>query len=248
MGPNRFTFGVLNDNHPVESGAPRLTFFILRGNQAQRQASAVAHFNQFDKQLKERDADPADIGGVFVTDVMFHKPGKWGVEISMPIGGKHRVMETVFTVARHSRTPAIGSPAPRSDNPTTAQMPATKLDSGRPPDDMHKLSIAGAIAQHKPLVVLFATAAYCQSRLCGPEIKVVKGLENRYRGRVNFVHIEVYKDANPAHGVAKAMVQWHLQTDPWVFVVDRHGMIAGKFEGPSPASEIDPVIRRVLKA
>jgi hypothetical protein len=125
-------------------------------------------------------------------------------------------------------------------------MPATKLDSGRPPDDMHKLSIAGAIAQHKPLVVLFATAAFCESRLCGPEIQSVEGVENKFQGRVNFVHIEVYKNAVFADGYAPTFLAWHLQTEPWVFVVDRRGVITAEFEGATAASEIIPALQQTL--
>lgn len=250
VGTNRFTFGVLNNNHPVETGTPHLTFFWLGGAHPVREGTALARFNQFAKGLKDTDANQAaiDIGGVFVAYPTFRSPGKWGVVVQLPVAGRERTLQAAFVVQRHSSAPAVGSPAPRSNNPTTATMPATKLDSGRPPDDMHKLSIAAAIAQHRPLVVLFATAAFCQSRLCGPEIEVVQGIEKRYRGRVNFVHIEVYKNANPAYGYAPAMSQWGLTTEPWVFVVDRRGKVAAKFEGPTPASEIQPVLNRALHA
>jgi hypothetical protein len=113
---------------------------------------------------------------------------------------------------------------------------------------MHRLSIAQAIAQHKPLVVLFATAAFCTSRLCGPEIEVVKGLEARYRSRVNFVHIEIYRDAEYSKGFAPTVLQWHLETEPWVFVINRKGIITAKFDGPTPASEIAPPINADLHA
>lgn len=250
VGNNRFTFGLLNSNHPIESGRPRLTFYLLHGTQGRLMTRATAYFNQFSRGLKDTDANSAAIaiGGVFVARVRFGVAGTWGVEIRFPWRGKVRVLREGFTVAEHSQTPAVGSPAPRSRNPTVAQMPATKLDSGRPPDDMHKLSIAAAIAQHKPLVVLFATAAFCTSRMCGPEIETVEGIERQFRGRVNFVHIEIYQDANPANGFAPTVKQWHLHTEPWVFVVDRSGIVAAKFEGPTPASEIVPVIQKILRA
>jgi hypothetical protein len=66
--------------------------------------------------------------------------------------------------------------------------------------------------------------------MCGPQTEIVQRLEPLYRRRVNFIHIEIYKDANPAHGYARTVRQWHLQTEPWVFVVDRRGRIAAKFE------------------
>ena len=249
VGRNRFTFGLLNNNHPLSTGRPRLTFYFLRGNDAIRQMSTTAYFNFFARGLKDTAENSAaiEIQGVYVSYPVFRQAGKWGVEIDIPYQGQVRVLRDAFTVRQHSLTPAVGSSAPRSHNPTIYQLPASRLDSARPPTDMHRLSIAQAIAQHKPLVVIFATAGFCTSRMCGPEIEVVQGLERQYRGRVNFVHIEIYQDANPAHGYAPAVLQWHLQTEPWVFVVNRKGFISAKFEGPTPASEIRPAIQAVLR-
>lgn len=248
-GPNRFTFGLLNNNHPLENVTPRVVFYAIQGNTATPMAATIAHFNHFAQGLRHTEANQTaiEIGGVYVTHVNFRTPGNWGAEIRFRYHGKAEVLRSGFYVRAHSLTPPVGSPAPRSNNPTVAQMPATKLDSGRPPDDMHRLSIAQAIARHKPLLVLFATAGYCTSRMCGPEIEVVQGLENRYRGRVNFVHIEIYKNANPQYGYAPTVVQWHLQTEPWVFVVNRRGIITAKFEGPTPAREIQPALQAVLR-
>jgi hypothetical protein len=73
----------------------------------------------------------------------------------------------------------------------------------------------------------------------------VQGLERQFGKRVGFIHIEVWKDANPSHGPAPAFVQWHLHTEPWVFVINRRGIITARFEGPTPASEIRPAIQKV---
>jgi hypothetical protein len=249
VGQGRFTFGVLKDDRPVEIPKVRTSFFVLHGKSAVLQESTTAKFNYFTRGLKDTPQNSAafQIGGVYVAYPKFSHVGTWGVQANVPVGGKIVHLRSSFLVQPRLTIPAVGTPAPRSHNPTTAQEPATRLDSGRPPDDMHKLSIAAAIAQHKPLVVLFATAAFCQSRLCGPEIEVVQGVENRFRGRVNFVHIEVYKNAIFKDGFAPTFLQWHLQTEPWIFVVDRHGIVRAEFEGATPASEIDPALERVLK-
>lgn len=250
VGPNRFTFGILNNNRPVNTGTPRLTFFELHGTTGTAVSKTVAHFSDFTKGLPNtpQNANALAIKGVFVTHVRFPSAGSWGVQIDTVVAGKARSLHETFTVAKHSTAPDVGQPAPRSRNPTIRDMPATKLDSGRPPDDMHKLSIAGAIAQHRPLVVLFSTPAFCESRMCGPETEIVERVENQFRGRVNFIHIEVYKNANPADGYAPTFLQWHLQSEPWVYVINRKGIITARFEGPTPVSELDPAIRANLKA
>ena len=58
-------------------------------------------------------------------------------------------------------------------------------------------------------------------------------------------HIEIYNNARPPQ-FAPTVLQWHLQTEPWVFVVNRSGRIAAKFEGPAPGSEIAPTINSTL--
>jgi peroxiredoxin len=248
VGRNRFTFGVLDNNHPVQAPSARVTFFDLAGGKAQEGQTLDARFNYFSRGLKNDPLNSAAlaIGGVYVAYPSFSHPGPWGAVIRFSYQ-KHLVdLHPGFQVQARTSAPAVGASAPRSQNPTVAQQPATKLDSGRPPDDMHRVSIASAIAQHKPLVVLFATPAYCTSRMCGPQVEQVQALEPRFRGRVNFVHIEIYRNVNPKYGYAPTVLQWHLTTEPWVFVVDRHGRIAARFEGPSAAGEIRSAVEHTL--
>jgi peroxiredoxin len=249
VGRNRFTFGVLDSNHPVQTPSARVTFFDLGGGKTRKGETLEARFNYFSRGLKN---DPLNssalaIGGVYVAYPSFSRAGPWGAVIRLSYRGHVVDLHPGFQVQAHTKAPAVGSLAPRSQNPTTAQQPATKLDSGRPPDDMHAVSIAAAIARHKPLVVLFATPAYCTSRMCGPQVEQVQALEPRFRGRVNFVHIEIYRNANPKYGYAPTVLQWHITTEPWVFVVDRHGRIAARFEGPSTAGEVRSAIDATLR-
>jgi hypothetical protein len=111
---------------------------------------------------------------------------------------------------------------------------------------MHRVSIATAISRHRPLVVLFASAAYCGAFRCGAEISVAQQLERRYRSTVDFAHIDVFRNAQPPH-LSTTAAQWRVPSQPWVFVVDRHGTVAAKFEGPASASEIDAAIHRASR-
>jgi len=250
LGRNRFAFGVLANNHPVLIGSPRLQFFYLHGNAPRAMGKTTATFSDFARGLPRTAANSAatEIRGVYVAYMRFAQAGNWGVEIRARYNGKVRVIDVGFVVREHSAAPAIGQPAPRSRNPTILQQPVAKLDSGRPPDHMHALSIAQAIAQHKPLVVLFSTPAFCESRMCGPQTNIVVQIEQRYRKRANFIHIEVYKDAEISHGYAPTFKQWHLPTEPWVFVINRKGNVAARFEGPTSGQEIRTALNVTLRA
>ena len=48
---------------------------------------------------------------------------------------------------------------------------------------------------------------------------------------VDFIHIEIYKDNDPAKGTNHWVDQWKLPSEPFTFVVDRTGVIRERFEG-----------------
>src|SRR5205807_874787 len=145
--------------------------------------------------------------------------------------------------------PAVGQAAPASHTPTTKDADPTTIDSGRPPDDMHQISIADAIAQHRPTLVIFASPAFCTSRICGPEVKVVQSLEPAYKDRLTFIHVEVYRDFAPdpsKRQLAPAVLEWRLQSEPWIFLIDARGIIQTRFEGPTATDEVQAAIVKLL--
>jgi hypothetical protein len=40
--------------------------------------------------------------------------------------------------------------------------------------------------------------------------------------------------------------EWGLLSEPWTFLVDRHGVVADKFEGPAPFAELEPALQKLL--
>ena len=61
---------------------------------------------------------------------------------------------------------------------------------------------------------------------------------------VNFLHVEVFTNINdPANIVlAPAVEEWGLPTEPWVFVVDANGIVAGRYEGVVTPEELREVL------
>jgi hypothetical protein len=93
---------------------------------------------------------------------------------------------------------------------------------------------------------LFASSAYCGSFQCGPEIAAVQSVERRFRSSVDFVHVDVFRNARPSR-LSTTAVQWRIRSQPWVFVVDRRGLITAKFEGPAAASELEQAVLRASR-
>lgn len=195
--------------------------------------------------------------GAYVARVTFDEPGDWGAEVAGEIQGKaFDPVRVRFGVLEKGidTVPAIGDPAPRSMQLTLRDVTnLSEIDTTNPPNPgMHNMTVAEALDTGKPLVVAFTTPAFCTSRTCGPVTdKVVVPLFEKYRDRVNFIHIEPYdlKKARSGEGLepVPAMTKWGLQTEPWVFVVDRQSRIAGKFEGIMGVDEVETVIQEVLR-
>ena len=158
-------------------------------------------------------------------------------------------------VKRTSSTPAIGSPAPRSASKTAsgARRLADITTDPKPDPDLYRLTIADAIDEDEPLLVTFATPAYCRTATCGPQMNILKALKDKHAGRMNFIHVEVYD--NPAEiraqGISAArtapvLTEWGLPSEPWTFIVDGAGIVRAKYEGFVDSDELEIAMAEVL--
>ena len=117
--------------------------------------------------------------------------------------------------------------------------------------DMHELSVAQALGQGKPFVVVFATPLFCVTRMCGPVTDIAAALHEGYRDQVNFIHIEPW-DLTVARAEGRLVpiqiaLDWNLPTEPWVFVVDQEGRIANRFEGLVTSGELEKAITALIQ-
>lgn len=237
---NRFLLGLLDDrNRPVSDAQVELRFFkVLDQASAQLRGSAQAQFRG-SPQLGDK--------GLYVARASFDEAGPWGVEVQAARpGGESQTLRLGFEVRAQSQTPAIGSPAPASQT-VTASSPAEaeKICSARPVDDFHRLSIADALAQRKPLLVLFGTPGFCVTRTCGPSLEVVQTVAAQHGERLNVVHVEIYKGAQPPE-VVPAVGEWRLPSEPWVFLVGGDGKIVDKLEGGITVDELAPAAAKLI--
>ena len=123
-----------------------------------------------------------------------------------------------------------------------------------PDPDLYRLSIDQALEAGKPLVVVFATPAYCKTATCGPQVQVVSQLKERFQDQANFIHVEVFENpqliegGRPTGGFVPAVEEWNLPTEPWTFVVDRAGRVQAKFEAFTTEEELEDALDEVLKS
>jgi hypothetical protein len=236
----RVAFGILDTNQvPVADVSVRVQLYRLPPRGSNPVALGPARTAPYEGQLLQGK-------GVYTIHQSFDQAGFYSAIVEAHKGALASTTNAAFQVLGEDTGPAIGTPAPRTQNPTRDQVSdVTTIDTGVPPDDMHYTSIASSIAAHHPVVIYFGSPGFCVSKTCGPEVEVVKSLEAKYRAKaIDFVHIETYKGGRPDanHTNSRWFDEWKLQSDPWVFVVDRAGLVTAKFEGPTAPDEIEPTL------
>jgi hypothetical protein len=242
VGEQRVPVGILDHNTPVSDAAVHIRSFYLGSTGAEARGESAAPFK----------GDGLQGAGIYAGHLTFDKPGNWRLDVTATRpNGEHAVMQLPINVNARPIVPGVGQPAPASNNPTAASVSDVSLiDTGQPPDDMHQISIAQAIADHKPTLVIFASPAYCTSQLCGPEVKVVQSLEPSYRDKLTFIHVEIYTNYKPdptKRQPAQTVLDWRLQTEPWIFLIDAGGTIRTRIEGAAGADEVKAAIDQLLK-
>jgi hypothetical protein len=111
---------------------------------------------------------------------------------------------------------------------------------------MHDVDLADVLGK-RPVVLLFATPALCQSRVCGPVVDIAEQVKAERGGDAAFVHMEIYRNNHVDQGYRPQVLAWHLRTEPWLFTIDRHGRIAARIEGAFGARELNEAIDKAVK-
>ena len=177
VGPNRVAFPLLDpESAPVRTAEADVAFYYPTGDTgSELKSSSTARF---------RECPLGDLE-IYTTSANFDQPGIWSLTVSITgQDGLTLSAEGIFQVKEQSSTPAIGSPAPLTKNKTSRDVDKLEeLTTARPPDpDLYALTIAEAIASGKPLVVVFATPAFCQTATCSPQVEIIEGIKDKYGG------------------------------------------------------------------
>jgi hypothetical protein len=248
VGQNRVVFLLVrNDGSLVQSATARVRF---AGTVAKAPVEAEAVLEPVGPHTHPQEAAPhdhAEATDVYVAKLRFPAAGRYWLVVD-PEGEEVQGIGAV-DVREHAFTPAVGSPAPASDNPTLDQAPASEITTARPPDEeLLRYSIADSLAEHLPFVVVFATPKFCQSRVCGPTVEVVQKVAREFEGSsIRFIHVEIHEGLDPDRGFNRWVKEWNLPTEPWIFVVDGAGTIRAKFEGAVSAEELAAAVGEHLR-
>ena len=195
-------------------------------------------------------SDEADAGAIFVTRLEIPEPGKYWI-LAEPIGGRKIQALGNVVVAERSKAPNIGDRAIPSKTPTLASTGGDleALSTQKPPDrELLRVSVADALKEKAPFVVVFATPQFCTTRTCGPVVDVVGAVRKRFADTgIRFIHVEIFEDNDPTKGTNRWVKEWRLPSEPFAFLVGADGLVKERFEGTFSVRELTDAVQRELR-
>lgn len=250
-GSNRFGFGLFDRERAQIADAP-VAIYVAKAGGGQASGPYLARFEPLKVQpqyvSRGVSADPDSAKSVYVADVKFPASGSYEV-LGLARLDDRLVAATPagpgLNVAKRTPVPAVGEKAPRVRTPTRASVGGdlSKIDTRQPPSTMHDHDLAEVLGR-RPVVLLFATPALCQSRVCGPVVDIAEQVKARHEGDAAWIHMEIYNDNELEKGFRPQVSAYKLPTEPWLFTIDRRGRVAARMEGAFSARELEAAVRK----
>jgi hypothetical protein len=183
----------------------------------------------------------------------------YATELPVPHAGTYTVLSITRTkkgligapgeiaVAKSSPIPDVGQRPPdiATDTAATVGGDMALLTTRVPPEQMHSVSLQQVLGK-RPIALLFSTPQFCISRVCGPVTDVAVELQHEFSKRITFIHEEVYVDNQPSKGLRPQLKAFHLRTEPWLFTINRRGIITARLEGAFGTTELRQALRAAL--
>lgn len=275
-GENRYPFGVFETDRTQVPDAEVALYFSRvpsvepgakskRGNKgqvakAQAQAldqPAVGPFPAKIETLQTQPAfraltttnDPDAATVVYSARVNFPKDGEWRIAALIKRGDELQAsVLPSAVVGEFSNIPRVGEQAPLIHTPTPADVGGdlSKITTRVPPDTQNKVDYAEAYGK-EPIVLLFATPQFCQSRVCGPVVDVAEQAKEEFGDEAAFIHMEIYNDNDPGKSTRPQVRAFHLPTEPWLFTIDRNGVVSDVVEGAFGLELMDEAVEKAIE-
>lgn len=243
VGKNRYPFGVFEvDRSQVEGAEVALYFAKTPTSKVQGPLPAAQVSLETKPSFRSQGAGGAGEATSFyvVNDVRFGRPGPWhAIALVKEDGGYKGVRVPSPNVGAQPRVIRVGQKAPRIETPTADEVGGdlSKIDTRQPPSSMHDVSLDQVLGR-KPVVLIFATPALCQSKVCGPVVDVAEQVKAEVGDGVVFIHNEVYNENDPNKGIRPQLTEFGLQSEPWMFLIGRDGRVERRIEGPIGVDEL----------
>jgi hypothetical protein len=233
------TLSVLVASFELLTGAERPLAFGLRTvtNEPIEATTVQAYVRKLNSSdvvtgpLEATYTEDTGAGGLYVTRLRFDEPGQY--EFVAVADGKFGTQAVNVASPDNAQAPVPGAEATATETPTTDKdLGFAKICTQEPPCGMHDISLDQALSDGRPVMLLFATPAYCQTVVCGPAVSNVEKARqgSDWGDELAWIHVEIYSDEGTT--LAEPVNEWKLPTEPWLFSIGSDGKIADRLDGP----------------
>lgn len=179
--------------------------------------------------------------GIFTAPLLLPRAGIW--EARATLDG--RSATSFFQVSEEAIAPILGDRASDAPSPTSiATLGTDPICTSDPPCPLHARSLSEVIGKGRPVAVMFATPARCQTRYCGPVLDQLLAVAPDYAESIDFVHVEIYASTEGTQ-LVPTVTAWGLDSEPWLFTVGADGTVQERLDGAFATDEIRGLLDRV---
>jgi hypothetical protein len=196
----------------------------------------------------QQNAGPGGIQAIYAAELPIRSAGTYTV-LALTRTSKGLIgAPGEIAVTASSPIPDVGQKAPdvATDTAATVGGDIALLTTRRPPEQMHSVSFSQVLGR-RPVALLFSTPQFCVSRVCGPVTDVTVSLQHEFANRITFIHEEVYTHNQPSQGLRSQLKAFHLRTEPWLFAINRRGVIVARLEGAFGTTELRQALEAALR-
>lgn len=138
-----------------------------------------------------------------------------------------------------TKVPFPGQPMRPAKSPTFAQpLGVNPVCTRQPPCPLHQVSIDAALAERRPLAVLFSTPALCESRLCGPVLENLLAQQEPFGAQVRMIHVEIFPTPERKKPLVQAVEDYGLDNEPVLFLAGADGVARQRLDNAYDLAEI----------
>lgn len=195
---------------------------------------------------------------LYLARVHLDQVGAWRATVTTQQGDRTLTGAADLLVHGDEGTPALGSAVPDVTTPTMRDARNLMRSITSDPDpisDFYTWSVSELLGAHLPFVLVFDSYLFRPNEACGGALGIVHEIASEFP-RVSVVHAEPWVTSyltgmltlEPPEGPARltaAAEAYGLGEPPWVFVVDREGVLRAKLSGVFGTDELRAAMSRV---
>ena len=174
----------------------------------------------------------------------FTFPAKGVYDVYAKVDGKTLNSPVIVVDASEVKIPQVGSPLPAAPTATTTNtLDVDPICTQVPACPFHEHNLADVVGTGKPIVLLLATPAYCQTTACGPILETLMEEAKSLPPEVIVIHSEVYKNPTAVDDINDATLAplplaYKMSFEPSLFVADAAGTLVARGDIALDAGEM----------